>query len=130
MLSQNGPSEGKVTAPVSVAIVPDPPDSEVPEERELARLRQENEQLGQRLAAAEAVIEIQKEVFASVRSRRAEPAERRALLMASVADLMPVVGVTTACETLGVARASFYRHARRQIVAPLRRTSPAHLEQT
>src|SRR3954468_496483 len=31
-----------------------------PEQRELVRLRQENERLGQRLAAAEAVIEIQK----------------------------------------------------------------------
>jgi transposase-like protein len=33
-----------------------------PEQRELVRLRQENERLGQRLAAAEAVIEIQKKV--------------------------------------------------------------------
>jgi len=33
-----------------------------PEQRELARLRQANERLGQRLAAAEAVIEIQKKV--------------------------------------------------------------------
>lgn len=33
-----------------------------PEQRELARLRQENERLGQRLAAAAAVIEIQKKV--------------------------------------------------------------------
>jgi transposase len=33
-----------------------------PEQRELGRLRQENERLGQRLAAAEAVIEIQKKV--------------------------------------------------------------------
>jgi transposase len=33
-----------------------------PEQRELARLRQENERLGQRLVAAEAVIEIQKKV--------------------------------------------------------------------
>src|SRR4051794_21517671 len=33
-----------------------------PEQRELARLRQENERLGQRLAVAEAVIEIQKKV--------------------------------------------------------------------
>jgi transposase-like protein len=33
-----------------------------PEQRELARLRQENARLGQRLAAAEAVIDIQKKV--------------------------------------------------------------------
>ena len=33
-----------------------------PEQRELARLRQENERLGQRLAVAEAVIEIPKKV--------------------------------------------------------------------
>jgi transposase len=33
-----------------------------PEQRELVRLRQENERLGQRLAAAEAVLEIQKKV--------------------------------------------------------------------
>jgi putative transposase len=32
--------------------------------------------------------------------------------MASVAALVPVVGVTAACETLGVARATFYRQAR------------------
>jgi putative transposase len=32
--------------------------------------------------------------------------------MASVADLVPVVGVTVACEAVGVARASFYRHQR------------------
>jgi len=31
--------------------------------------------------------------------------------MASVAELGPLVGVTAACETLGVARASFYRQA-------------------
>ena len=36
--------------------------SSSPEQRELARLRQENERLGQKLAAAEAVIEIQKNV--------------------------------------------------------------------
>ena len=33
-----------------------------PEQRELSRLRQENDRLGQRLVAAEAVIEIQKKV--------------------------------------------------------------------
>jgi len=32
--------------------------------------------------------------------------------MASVTDLVPVVGVTAACEAVGVARASFYRHER------------------
>jgi transposase len=36
--------------------------SSSPEQRELVRLRQENERLGQRLAAAEAVIEVQKKV--------------------------------------------------------------------
>ena len=34
--------------------------------------------------------------------------------MASVAELVPVVGVTGACEAVGVARASFYREARRR----------------
>jgi putative transposase len=34
--------------------------------------------------------------------------------MASVAELGPVVGVVGACEALGVARASYYRHARRR----------------
>ena len=29
--------------------------------------------------------------------------------MASVSELVPVVGVTAACEAIGVARASFYR---------------------
>ena len=32
--------------------------------------------------------------------------------MTSVTELVPVVGVTAACEVLGVARASFYRHER------------------
>jgi transposase len=36
-----------------------------PEQREVARLGQENERLGQRLAAAEAVIEIQKKAVAA-----------------------------------------------------------------
>jgi putative transposase len=34
--------------------------------------------------------------------------------MASVTDLVPVVGVTVACEVVGVARASYYRHERGQ----------------
>ena len=33
--------------------------------------------------------------------------------MASVAEVAPVVGVVGACEALGVARATYYRHARR-----------------
>jgi hypothetical protein len=43
-----------------------------PEQLELARLRQENERLGQRLAAAEAVIEIHKTRFGAVGPGRAE----------------------------------------------------------
>jgi putative transposase len=35
--------------------------------------------------------------------------------MTSVTELVPVVGVTAACEVLGVARASFYRHERRRV---------------
>jgi putative transposase len=35
--------------------------------------------------------------------------------MTSVTGLVPVVGVTAACEVLGVARASFYRHERRRV---------------
>jgi putative transposase len=35
--------------------------------------------------------------------------------MASVTALVPVVGVTAACEAVGVARASFYRRERRQV---------------
>lgn len=35
--------------------------------------------------------------------------------MASVTELVPVVGVTAACEAVGVARASFYRHERRPV---------------
>jgi putative transposase len=34
--------------------------------------------------------------------------------MTSVTELVPVVGVIAACEALGVARASFYRHERRR----------------
>ena len=46
--------------------------------------------------------------------------------MASVAEVAPVVGVLGACEALGVARASYYRHARRrhEPVAPLSPPSP------
>jgi putative transposase len=35
--------------------------------------------------------------------------------MASVIELVPVVGVTAACEAIGVARASFHRQARRRV---------------
>jgi putative transposase len=35
--------------------------------------------------------------------------------MTSVAELVPVVGVTAACEAVGVARASFYRRERRPV---------------
>jgi len=35
--------------------------------------------------------------------------------MASVAELVPVVGVIAACEAVGVARATFYRHERRHV---------------
>jgi putative transposase len=35
--------------------------------------------------------------------------------MASVAELVPVVGVIAACEAIGVARASFYRQARTRV---------------
>jgi putative transposase len=46
--------------------------------------------------------------------------------MASTTELAPVVGVTAACQALGVARASYYRHARRRAepVAPLSPPSP------
>jgi putative transposase len=46
--------------------------------------------------------------------------------MASVTELVPVVGVLEACEVLGVARASYYRHTRRhdEPVAPLPSPSP------
>lgn len=48
--------------------------------------------------------------------------------MASVTELAPVVGVLEACDGLGVARASYYRHARRhhEPVAPLPSPSPRH----
>ncbi len=42
--------------------------------------------------------------------------------MASVTELAPVVGVTAACEAVGVARASFYRHARCQVGWPADRS--------
>src|SRR2546423_15519836 len=38
--------------------------------------------------------------------------------MASVTELAPVVGVIAACEAVGVARATFYRHGRRQVEHP------------
>ena len=37
--------------------------------------------------------------------------------MASAAELAPVVGVSGACQAVGVGRASFYRHARRPLEA-------------
>src|SRR5215207_11670960 len=43
---------------------------------------------------------------------RAEPHQWRALLMATAITLAPTVGVTAACQAVGVGRASFYRHAR------------------
>jgi putative transposase len=48
--------------------------------------------------------------------------------MASVAELVPVVGVIAACEAIGVARASFYRQARRrpEPLASLPSPSPRH----
>jgi putative transposase len=48
--------------------------------------------------------------------------------MASVTELVPVVGVVGACEVLGVARASYYRSTRRchEPVAPLPSPSPRH----
>jgi len=103
MISPNGPLEARdpVSGPVT------------PEQLELARLRQENERLGQRLAAAEAVIEIHKTRFGAVGPGRAAWRQRRALLMASATELASVVGVRGACQAVGVGRASFYRHARR-----------------
>lgn len=48
--------------------------------------------------------------------------------MASVTELAPVVGVLDACDVLGVARASYYRHTRRrhEPVVPLPSPSPRH----
>jgi len=71
------------------------PDPEVPE------------RLEQGLVGAGAVIENQKKSLVPARAGGAEPAERRALLMASVTELAPVVGVIAACEAVGVARATF-----------------------
>jgi putative transposase len=49
-------------------------------------------------------------------------------MMASVTELVPDVGVTAACEAVGVARASFYREAgrHRALSAPLPPPSPRH----
>jgi putative transposase len=47
--------------------------------------------------------------------------------MASATELAPVVGVTIACQTVGVGRASFYRHARQPpaVLEPANRPAPA-----
>jgi putative transposase len=45
--------------------------------------------------------------------------------MASAAELAPVVGVSGACQAVGVGRASFYRHARSQPGVPACGESPA-----
>jgi putative transposase len=45
--------------------------------------------------------------------------------MASVAELVPVVGVATACEAIGVARASFYRHERQPVGASADHPAPS-----
>jgi putative transposase len=153
MASQNGSIDGnEVMTAVAGSGRPDP---EVPERLERARrrqftvgyklrilseadagrtsgeigalLRQENERLSQRLVAAEAVIEVQKSCVAA-RAGRAESSERRALLMAGVAEIVPVVGAVGACAALGVSRASYYREAgrRRAPMAPRPPPSPRH----
>ena len=45
--------------------------------------------------------------------------------MVSTVELVPYVGVTSACQTMGVGRASFYRHQRPRTVAPEQESSPA-----
>jgi putative transposase len=45
--------------------------------------------------------------------------------MASAAALAPVVGVSGACQAVGVGRASFYRHARRPHAGPAQADPPA-----
>lgn len=45
--------------------------------------------------------------------------------MAGVSELVPVVGITAACATIGVARASFYRHTRRSVGRSADRSAPS-----
>src|SRR5689334_403348 len=45
--------------------------------------------------------------------------------MASVTELVPVVGVAAACEAVGVARASFYRQTRRHDEPLAERSRPS-----
>ena len=93
---------------------------------ELVRLRQENEQLTRQLAAAEAIIEIQKKVSSLLALTQPNAKHRREVLMEAIATLAPSVGVVSACQALGIARARFYRLAcpRVRIPTPLSETAP------
>ncbi len=88
--------------------------AECAEQQELVRLRLEHERLKQRVVTAEATIRDPRKSLAPVGTDRASWRERRAFLMALAAEVAPLVGVTAACQAVGVGRASFYRHQRRQ----------------
>jgi putative transposase len=86
-----------------------------PQEEEMQKLRRENQRLTEQLRKAEFVIDVQ-EKWRAVGLAAAEGGPGGETLMDAVTHLAPTVGVVAACDSLGVARASFYRQ--RPILGP------------
>ncbi|RRR67855.1 MAG: hypothetical protein EI684_18360 [Candidatus Viridilinea halotolerans] len=93
-----------------------PPQICDPRQQELARLSQEAARLQSELQQAEAILSIQRSLLAACHPD-ADHAERRTLMLASVHELAPLIGVVAACAALGVPRSSFY-YARRHAPPP------------
>ena len=79
-----------------------------PIQEEIQKLQKDNVRLTEQLRKAEIVIDVQKSGRAV---GVADPDSRpgRETLMDAVHQLAPTVGVESACDAVGVARASFYR---------------------
>lgn len=76
---------------------------------ELARLTRENLRLQAKLAQAEVIIDVPRKACNAVGDHSAGSAERRAGMIAAVAELAPQVGIAAACRLLAVPRSSYYR---------------------
>src|SRR3954451_6230533 len=85
---------------------------------ELAKARQENARLRQRLERAEAIIDLQKSCTPAGDCARSER-QRRQILMDSVLALPPAAGITAAaCTALGLSRATVQRRRARRTRPP------------
>ena len=104
-----------------------------PRDRELARLQKRMARLELELDKARKVIEIQSKLSALLEGLAAEsaaPASEPALMVDSAAtELAPLVGTKGACQAVGRARATYYRHSRPTAPEPpgIRRRSPRAL---